>query len=182
MRNRALIALARWGPPSVAEWCSKRLKGGDSFKTLAVWAIGRIALVSPVGEKTIGRVISATKAIDKYGEFLLSAVPALGQIGRYETKKQKERIENFLLNLLRVLPAIKNPPSQGGTGAGFVANNDPPGIRGKIIKERIQIALALMNRKGELKWLKENSGKVHITNTVLAAESLELIQKEENGR
>jgi hypothetical protein len=178
VRNRALIALARWGHPGAAKWCAQRLKGGDSFRTLAAWAIGRIALASPVDAETVDKLIAASKEIDQYGEFVLSSALSLGQIGRYADDATKKKIEAALLFLQRACPAVKNPPSQGGTGAGMVANNDPAGIRAKIIDERIRVALALMGRAEDVKWMTDIAGKVHISNTALYNEATKLISSQ----
>jgi len=175
IRNRALIALVRWGHPGAAKWCGQRLKGGDSFRTLCAWAIGRIALASPVDPETVDRLIAASKDVDQYGEFLLSSALSLGQIGRWADDATKKKIEAALLLLQKIAAGIKNPPSQGGTGAGMVANNDPEGIRAKIIDERIRVALALLGRPAEVKWMDESMGKVHITNTALFSEAARII-------
>lgn len=176
IRVRALIALARWGHLGTAKWCAARLRGPDSFRTLAVWAIGRIALVSPLDADTVEKVFAAAREFDASGEFLLSAVPALGQIGRYADAATKKKIENLFAAIRAALPSIKNPPSQGGTGPGMVPNPDPPGVRGKIVEERIRISLALMGHPAEIKWAQEaRSSGIHISNTVFLEESLRLI-------
>lgn len=177
LRNRALIALTRWGHPGAAKWCGQRLKGADTFRTLAIWAIGRIAVVSPVDQETIDRVVAASREVDVYGEFLLSAVPALGQIGRGKDDAVKKKIESALKDFRRLVPAIKNPSCQTATGAGMVPNPDPEGVRGKIIEERLRMAQALLGDAAEIKWVEGARGSVHITNRVLLDETLELLKK-----
>ncbi len=176
IRTRALIALMRWGHAGALKWAATKLKGADSFKSLAVWAIGRIALVTPVDADTAEKVMAAAKTLDEDGEFLLSAAPALGQIGRGADAEMKKKLTSLLRNLQRAIVGIKNPHSQGGT-QGLEANNDPAGIRAKIINERIMIALALIGDADALKWFEEERKNVHITNSVLADESRDLIKE-----
>ncbi len=177
IRTRALIALARWGNPGVAKWCGQRLKGGDSFRTLCVWAVGRTALAVPVDPETVKNVLAAAQEVDAHGEFLLSAVPALGQIGRTADDETKKKIESTLLALQRIVGGIKNPNSQGGTGPGMVANPDPVGVRAKIIDEKIRISLALLGRDADVRWMDNARANLHLQNQAFFDEASDLIRK-----
>ncbi|MHC4605683.1 MAG: HEAT repeat domain-containing protein [Planctomycetota bacterium] len=182
IRNRALAALVRWRDPETAEWCGKMVKARDSFRNYAAWAIGRIGAPSQ-----IKNLIAAAKASDAHGDFLLSAIPALGRCGDMADEKRRKRAEKFLISLLAIVPNIPDPPRWPHMeGLLRPIRPDPPNIRRRILRERVNIALARIGRESEEKWVKKlgfqtpsYEGAIHITNCGFFNETLERIMERE---
>ncbi|MHC4605348.1 MAG: HEAT repeat domain-containing protein [Planctomycetota bacterium] len=179
VRNRAVVALARLADKPTADWCVKHIGRKDAFRSLAVWAIGRIGAVH-----LAERVIVECRRHEVSGEFLLSGAPALGWLGYLAAGERKEKILRALKSILEnQVPRIRNPKSWGGSTKREM-NPDPPGIRGRIVGERVKVALALTGRQDMIDWMKAQGHQpgtttqpIHITNTAFFNEALEVISQ-----
>jgi hypothetical protein len=150
IRNRALAALVRWQDDQIVDWLEKQLGGPDvSFKSYALWALGRIG--APV---CIDRVIAYTKANAADRETLWAAIPALGWLGEVAPPDKKQKIVDFLLALRAPVAAIPDPLGYDGRYSAL-KNPDPANANRTILDQRIVMALARCGHAAEVDIVKK---------------------------
>ncbi len=156
VRNRALVGLVRWADPGMTDWLVKQMKTGDSFRTMAVWALARCGSVDK-----LGAILQAAEAIEPDGEFLMSALPALSWLAKSAPEKDKEKVVKFLHRVKDGADAIQEPPLWDATKDGkprdFMKTVQPIPSRDrkKIIETECRVGLALLGEKPHADWMRQ---------------------------
>jgi hypothetical protein len=146
VRNRALAALVRWRDPEIVDWLVKRIGGDDTFRVMAVWALGRIGAPA-----AIDPLLEAVKKAPP--EFLWSAIPALGRLAETAAADRKKRILDALLGLQGTASGAKNPAGDGRL-QGMVVSQDPPTARSQILADLLKCALARAGHAPSVEWVR----------------------------
>ena len=150
IRNRALAALVRWQDDEIVDWLCKQLAGPDvSFKSMALWALGRIG--APVA---IEKVIAHVKANQSDRETLWAAIPALGWLGEAAPDDKKQKIAEFLVALRGAAGVIAEPPGYDGRYSAL-KNPDPANAARTVLDQRVVMALARCGRSTEIETVKK---------------------------
>lgn len=148
LQIRCLLALSRWKDEPTAEWCAKQLHKRGYFRNLCVWVLGKMEI--PKHARAI--LVQASRS-EKDGEYLLSAVPAIGRLGRFARGDVRKKIEAFLQGVIKNITKIKSPRPYLAGRMMTPRYPDPPNVRRRIIKEQAQIALARMGHDGMKQWM-----------------------------
>ena len=151
IRNRALAALVRWRDASIVEWLCQKAGGPDrSFRSYALWALGRIG--SSRGIKTIVNLVNRFSG-DR--EFLWAAIPALGRMAKSASPEIRRQVEEALLSLRDPSKKIGDPSPWKGEGNRALLSPDPSPATAPILQQRILLALALVRHQTSIDWLKD---------------------------
>ncbi len=146
VRNRALVALVRWKDDAVVEWLCRQLNGPEiSFRGFAAWALGRIGAAA-----AIEPLAAAVKKHSSDGDFLGSAIPALGRLADDATDAVRTR-------LIKILDGISPPAAIGSSVQNpklAPTTPDPANIRTKILAERVKIAEARAGLAAREQWMR----------------------------
>jgi hypothetical protein len=150
IRNRALAALVRWQDDQIVDWLDKQLAGPDvSFKSYALWALGRIGAPA-----CIEKVIAYTKANAADRETLWAAIPALGWLGEAAPADKKQKIVDFLTALRPVVAGLADPAGYDGRYSALKFP-DPANANRTILDQRIVMSLARCGRAAEVDIVKK---------------------------
>ncbi len=150
IRNRALAALARWRDPEIVPWLCGALKGPDvSFRSYAVWALGRIG-----GAQAADAVSAAAGANANDGDFLWAAIPAMAWIGETSAQDKRDKLIRTLQTLDKIIPTLKGPTPWDGTGGMATKEPDPDKVFNKILDQRARFARAMCGRAAEIELVK----------------------------
>ncbi len=150
VRNRALVGLVRWADPGMTDWLVKQIKTGDSFRTMAVWALSRCGSIDKLGE-----ILKSAEAIEPDGEYLMSALPALSWLAKSAPAKDKEKVVKFLHRVKDAAPGIQEPALWTEKPPMNTVLPVPPKGRQQILETECRVGLALLGEKPHADWMRQ---------------------------